>query len=148
MHAGVIHPNTAAWTNWTWPPDLWPVWAPPSLSTFIHFTDPARCSPVISCTPRNLWPVTTRDGNMNVLKLFIQSNWTAQNLTFSHPIASLRSSVTPRGQARQCGQRMTQSWPAVQQATRSLKKCPSLPLLSLDFGHAGANAWSCTYKLF
>lgn len=82
MPAGVTHPNTAAWTrsNWTWPPDLWPVWAQVSapLYTFtVHLWHPAHIlQEVMTCHDKGR--------EHECLKLFIQSIWTAHNLTFSH----------------------------------------------------------------
>lgn len=53
-----------------------------------HLWSPARPR-----SPREvLWPVKTRVGHMNVLKLFVQSNWTAQCGTNSHRMPRLWAS--------------------------------------------------------
>lgn len=149
MHAGVTHPNIAAWTrsNWTWPPDLWPVWAP-SLSTFYTLYLLSHCSPVITC--RKLWPVRKRD--VNVWSYLYKVTGQLRNVHFltwlPHCGAPSHRMVGPQVQAAlgNVAKCMTQSDWLFNELLDS-----SNPLWAERRARRDAtpepNAWSCTYKL-
>lgn len=95
----------------------------------------SHCSPVMSCTAcRKLWPVREKGtGDTNVLKWFILSNWTAQNLTLSH--------LMPH---REALSHHAVGWQVLGSVG---EKTHDAVWLAVRWGHVGANAWSCTYKL-
>lgn len=153
MHAGFTHPNIAAWTgsNWTWPPDLWPVWAP-SLSTFYTLYLLSHCSPVITC--RKLWPVRKRDGDMNVWSYLYK---VTGQLRILHFLTRLPHCGAPshRTVGRRLADGCRQCWAMWQNAWHSLTGCSMsrsiAPLWAERRARRDAtpepNAWSCTYKL-
>lgn len=105
MHAGVTHPSTAAWTNWTWPPDLWPVWAQVSAPWHTLPTLPlCTCDPPAQPhRPREVMTCHDTGRQHECLKLFIQrAYWTAPSLAFPHPMPH-RGPPPPRSPSRRHG---------------------------------------------
>lgn len=98
----------------------------PSLSTFIHFTQTPAFHLWYPAHPHRLQEVMTcRDKGREheCLKLFIQSNWTAQNRAFSHPMphCGALSRHTPGRPARAALSNVANAW-------RSLDRLLNEPL--------------------
>lgn len=130
MHAGVTHPNTAAWarSTRTWPSDMWPVWAQVSAPLYIHGSSVISCTPT---QPAGSYDLLGQRRDHECLNLFIQSNWMAQYLTFSHRSLIAKLCHTTPGSSEQCGECRTQPDWLFNEPLDSLNPQPPLHGLAL-----------------